>query len=342
MPRRRRFAILILLLAVPLPARADDSLCTAKTQAMSREIAAYATVEPRSVLRLRVGIAGVVANLTVQPGDAVAAGAELGRLTGPPVDALLAARRAELAAADAIVKAAQQELAITREKVAGRLSTRGAVARDRAALSDAQAKRDTARAALQAFEEMTRIRAPRAGRVLQVDALSGERVAAGETLLTLLPANNLWLRAAFYGADADAVSVGMSGTFVPVGGGPPSPVTVRTVVGAFRSDGGRVVNLEPLAAPPGWVDGQTGTVTLDAGTISGVAVPTRALILDRAKWWVLVHGAKGDVPREVTPGPSRGALTLITRGLASGSAVVVENAYLEFHRGISGHYQPPD
>jgi multidrug efflux pump subunit AcrA (membrane-fusion protein) len=342
MPRQRRFAILILLLAVASPAHAGDSLWTAKTQTMSREIVAYATVEPRSVLRLRVGIAGVVADLKVQPGDAIAAGAELGQLTGPSVDALLAARRAELAAAGAVFKAAEQELAITREKVAGRLSTRSAMARDRATLSDAQAKRDSARAALSAVEEMASIRAPRAGLVLKVDAFSGERVAAGATLLTMISENDLWLRAAFYGADADAVSAGMVGKFVPAGGGRAIPVTVRTVVGALRPDGGRVVNLEPIAVAPGWVDGQTGTVTLDAGALSGVAVPTRALILDRAKWWVLVHSAKGDVQQEVTPGPSDGTLTLITRGLASGSAVVVENAYLEFHRGISGHYQPPD
>lgn len=342
MPYRRRFAILVLLLAAAPPARAADSLWTAKTQTMSREIVAYATVEPRSVLRLRAGIAGVVAKLTVRPGDRVAPGAVLAQLTGPPVDALLAARRAEAASADAVVKAAQQELAIARQKLAGRLGTRGAVARDQAALSDAQAKRDSARAALHAVEEMARLRAPRAGRVLKIDAFSGERVAAGETLLTLLPANDLWLRANFYGADASVVSAGMSGTFAPLGGGRAIPVTVRTVVGTIRPDGGRVVNLEPAAAGPRWANGETGTVTLGAGTLSGVAVPTRALILDRAKWWVLVHTQKGDVPREVTPGPSRGALTLVTRGLASGSAVVVENAYLEFHRGISGHYQPPD
>ena len=73
-----------------------------------------------------------------------------------------------------------------------------------------------------------------------------------------------------------------------------------------------------------------------------VAVPTRALILDQGQWWVLVHTANGNQPRLVTPGPARGWQTFIERGLEPGAEVVVENAYLEFHSGISKNYQPPD
>jgi len=335
--------IIVALVAIAAtPVHAASTLWTAETQTMSRQIVGYATVEPRSVLRLRAGVAGTVVNLTVQAGDTVAANAMLGQLTGPSIDTLLASRRAAANSADAAVNAAQQELAIERQKFAARLSTRGAVAHAVAALSSVQADRDSAHAALAAAEDMASIRAPQAGRVLTVDAYAGQRIGADETLLTLLPANDLWLRATVYGADADAVSAGATGQFAPTDGGAAIPVKVRAVVGALRPDGGRTLNLEPLAAAPGWVDGETGVMTLDAGALSGVAVPTRALILDQAKWWVLIHTAKGDVPQEVTPGPSHGGLTLITEGLAPGSTVVVENAYLEFHHGISEHYQPPD
>lgn len=63
MLRRRCFAFLILLAAVQ-PARAADAPWIAKAESMARQIVAYATVEPRSVLRLRAGVAGIVANLT--------------------------------------------------------------------------------------------------------------------------------------------------------------------------------------------------------------------------------------------------------------------------------------
>ena len=71
-------------------------------------------------------------------------------------------------------------------------------------------------------------------------------------------------------------------------------------------------------------------------------IPTRALILDRGEWWVLLHTDRGNHPQAVVPGPARGWRTFIKRGLQPGAQVVVENAYLEFHSGISRHYQPPD
>ena len=73
-----------------------------------------------------------------------------------------------------------------------------------------------------------------------------------------------------------------------------------------------------------------------------VSVPTRALVLDQGQWWVLVHSSTGDHRQAVVPGPARGWRTFIERGLEPGVQVVVENAYLEFHLGISKNYQPPD
>ena len=73
-----------------------------------------------------------------------------------------------------------------------------------------------------------------------------------------------------------------------------------------------------------------------------MAVPTRALILDRARWWVLVRTPQGDRQQQVVPGPTSGWTTCIARGLSPGDQVVVENAYLEFHRRIAQRYTPPE
>ncbi len=334
---------LIAIIAVtPRPVLAADALWIAKQQTIATQISAFARVEPRARLRLNAGIAGTLRDLAVQPGDEVTAGAVLGHLTGPSVDSLLATRQAALASAEASLSAAQQELTIEREKAASRLSTREAVDKAAAALTGAQSKRDSARAQLSAAEEMAELRAPQPGRVLALGAADGERVAEGETILTLLPDSSLWLRAAVYGADAGALRSGMPGEFVPAAGGGAIPVKLRAVLGALNRDGGRTVYLVASGDAPHWLDGEAGTVTIDAGSATGVAVPTRALILDQARWWVLVHTDAGDQPQPVTPGPSRGALTLIESGLSPGAAVVVANAYLEFHRGIGEHYQPPD
>jgi hypothetical protein len=71
-------------------------------------------------------------------------------------------------------------------------------------------------------------------------------------------------------------------------------------------------------------------------------VPTRALILDQGTWWLLVHTPQGIRRQAVVPGPSRGESTLIEKGLHPGAEIVVDNAYLLFHRDFSKSFQAPD
>lgn len=103
-----------------------------------------------------------------------------------------------------------------------------------------------------------------------------------------------------------------------------------------------MIGLIPVTAGARWVDGEFGSVTLDLPPRKLVAVPTRSLILDQGKWWVLVHTGSGDHAQEVIPGPRRGWQTYLESGLKAGSQVVVQNAYLLFHRSIGAQYQPPD
>jgi len=129
-------------------------------------------------------------------------------------------------------------------------------------------------------------------------------------------------------------------------------VRVLTVAQTLAPDGGTQVGLLPVTSPVGgdgraqlaraWRSGMWGTVTLTGTTRSLIEVPTRALILDRAHWWVLVWTPQGEERRQVVPGDTHGWMTAIASGLDAGERVVVENAYLEFHRGISRHYLPPD
>lgn len=155
-------------------------------------------------------------------------------------------------------------------------------------------------------------------------------------------AEQLWLKAAYYGADVTAVRAGMSGLFVPAGSSRPVPVKVCAKFGLLRADGGESVAMLATSTRPDWVNGMFGTVTLNGPVQTLVAVPTRALILDRGRWWVLTRTPAGDVPQEVEPGPTRGWQTFIERGLKPGTRIVVANAYLQYHRNVAQSYQAPD
>ena len=337
---------------------AEPEFATARAVTEPTHIAAYARVAPIALARLAAARAGIVSGLTVLPGAAVVAGTRLGGLGGPAIDSLRIARVRAVRAAEAALRAAGELRAERARMRRLHLATTTDLASSVAALSAAQARRATAAAALQALRAETVLRAPVTGIVLALRAVAGAQVAAGQTILLIQPAHGLWLRARFYGADAARLRVGMGGRFVPADGAAPVPVRVAGLLPALGPGGGRTVGLVATGDDPGWIGGEFGRVVLDGPRRAEVTVPTRALILDRGRWWVLLHTPqgkpqgtllgtlqgepRGDRRHEVVPGARDGARTVIVHGLSPGAQVVVGNAYLRFHRGVAQHYQPPD
>ncbi|MEJ2690422.1 MAG: efflux RND transporter periplasmic adaptor subunit [Deltaproteobacteria bacterium] len=329
-------------LLAPAVSLADSNVMPAQIRTIITRPAGYARVEPVAVLNLKALLAGIITGLHILPGEQVEAGTALARLEGPVVEALLAERQSAVTNARATLTAATKSLAVIRSNQEAHLNTVLDVYRAEASLADAQAHFDDAETRLRAARAAIVLRAPAAGTVLAVDAAEGQTVQPGQTILTLQPAGSLWLKAVFFGPDWSAVRPGMSGEFAPADGAAAIPVKVRTIFSAVQADGGRAVGLVAIAPTPPWQNGEAGMVTLQGVTRTLPAVPTRALVLDQGRWWVLLHTSSGNRRQEVVPGPTLGDETLLEKGIKPGSEVVVENAYLEFHQDFSRQYQPPD
>ena len=329
---------------------AADGAVTVRAEPVTAQYAAYARVRPFSMVAIRAGEPGTVTDLRVEPGSAVTADEPLASLSGPEVQALLTARRGAVGSAQTRLMAARRALEAERRKLAGRLSTIQSVAAAQSSLSAAGAALQEARARLLAAQRMVTLRAPASGTVVAVTAGTGERVGVGQTVITLQTSGSLWLQATYYGREAAAIHVGMRGRFQPASGGSSISVKVASVFAALGADGGERVGLLPTAPQPAqrlngaapWLNGEFGTVTLAGPVRRMIAIPTSALVMDQARWWVLLRTPGGDRRQAVVPGPARGWETFIEKGLEPGQRVVVEDAFLEFHRGISRHYTPPD
>ena len=337
-------------LAAPTASPAGAYL-TARWGTVTPQLLAYGQVEPIAVLPLNAAEAGVVSGLTATPGAHVAAGQMIAHLEGPEIRSLLLQDRTGVRSSIAQLRAAQTTLQIQQQQLGVHLSTHQAVHQAENAVAQAQAGLANAQARLRAAQQMATVTAPIAATVLAVNAGVGQRVSVGETILTLRGDDQLWLQANYYGRDRAAVRVGVRGSFVPADRSPPVPVRVVAVLDALAADGGAVVALLPLsprsaaaraAAGASWSSGEFGSVRLHASSRRLVAVPTRALILDRGHWWVLVRTLQGLRPQAVVPGPAEGWQTFLESGLAPGAQVVVANAYLLFHSGIAQRYQLPD
>jgi RND family efflux transporter MFP subunit len=320
-------------IALYLPARAVRA---------TPRLMAYATVAPAYTLSVNASEAGVLRGLRVTPGSRVRAGEVLARIQGPALAAQLLQAEATRRSARAQLQAAQKTLAVAEQQLSTHFGTRQAVHQAQGAVAQAQGNATNAAVALQSVRGLQTLTAPSAGTVLALAASDGELVTANQALLTLQPAGKLWLLASFYGADADQVRAGMDGRFTPAGGSRAIAVRVARRFGTLAANGGESVALVAAGAAPAWLNGEYGRVTVRQPPQAAVAVPTRALVLDRGRWWVVVHGAHGDHAQEVTPGAARGWDTLILRGLAPGARVAVTNAYMLYHRAIATHFQLPD
>ena len=301
----------------------------ARAAVVARRVRAFGEVQPVATTIARAVAPGTVQRI-VLPGARVRRGQVLAVIAGPQAEALLARRRGAL-------RAARARLQADRRQFAAQLVTRQT-------LTAEQAAQASARAALQAALRALTVRAPVTGRVQAVAVSRGAQVIAGQPLLWL-QSGRLWLQAKFYGRAASSLHPGMRGGFRPASGGPDIAVRIATVAAALGRDDGERVLLRPVragAAPSAWRNGAWGTVIIDGGPRRLVAVPSRALILDRARWWVLVRTATGFRRQRVVPGPSRGWLTYLESGIRPGQRVLVRNADLEFHHGIASRYTPPN
>lgn len=323
-------------------AQANTNFVTVQQQMVTNQFEGYAQVEPVALLPVRVAQSGVITGLEIMPGTTVRSGQTLAELSGPEIQALLAQDEANAYSAKSNLLASQESLAIQQEQLASHLVTHLMILQAESAVAQAQSAYDTAQAQLQAVRQTITLKSPTDGIVLSVNATDGERIGIGDTVLTLQSPDKLWLKADYYGINANAIQISMIGQFLPADGGEPIPVKVSTVFGGLTPDGAEAVGLVATTTSPDWLNGQSGTVTLNGAQRLLVVVPTRALVLDQGKWWVLVRTEKGEEPQAVVPGPACGWQTAIQSGLRAGEQIVVENAYLEFHRGISENYQPPD
>ena len=331
----------LLAAAFAVAATAAPGYVVVHPQTVPLRYDAYARVEAIDMVPLRAAQVGRIARLFVLPGSAVRAGAPLAQLVGPEIRARLIRDRGALHSAASDLATARKSFARERQLLALRLATAQSVADAQSRVAAARAAVDGARAQLRGDSALAVLRAPVAGRVLALNAAAGERVAAGQTVLTLQADGRLWLHAAFYGTATAAIHVGMRGRFVPTTDPGPIPVVVVSVFPTLGADGGESVGLRATGGSP-WHNGDFGSVTLDGPSRLVTAVPTRALILDRGRWWVMLRTPHGDRPQAVVPGAAHGWNTLVESGLAPGAEVVVDNAYLDYHRGISRSYQPPD
>ena len=176
------------------------------------------------------------------------------------------------------------------------------------------------------------VHAPQAGVVTTLDVREGQRVSAGQTLMTLNVLGTVWVEAALPQATAGMVHSGTPvSVIVDALPGEAFHGSVETLLpdidSATRTQRARIV----LANPDGRLSPGM-FVTVQLSTAAGVAVPVvpdDALIATGKQTRVIVADAQGRFhPVAVRIGRSSGGYTEILDGLRGGEKVVVSGQFL--------------
>jgi HlyD family secretion protein len=300
-------------------------------------------------------VAGRVLRVEVEPGDKVARGAVIARMTQAPAGFLdtrsdLSARAAVDAAA-ATLRSAETDLALaTREHernrslAAQKLIAAAAVDMSQARLDSAVAARDAAKAglaraqsALQPAERMAGdnivIRAPAAGSVLRVPQKSENVIPVGSPLIEIGDRGHVEVVAEFLSQDAVRMRPGQKAT-IENWGGAPLPATVERIepvarlkISALGVEEQRTnvvlqfVDQKAASALGHEFRVDVRVVVDEAGNV--VRAPLGALFRRDSGWAVYKITAGIAHAVDVTTGIADSGYRQITGGLAAGDQVVL-------------------
>ncbi|TPG05899.1 efflux RND transporter periplasmic adaptor subunit [Rhodanobacter glycinis] len=271
------------------------------------------TWDLRQATTISARVDAVIARLDVRaPYTTIAAGAPLAELLAPQWNSALAEY-------DALQQAQSADAKDLRAASRERLQVLGLTP------ADIQSSRHRSGAAIT-------LHAPQAGVVTTLDVREGQRVTAGQTLMTLNGLSTVWVEAALPQMAASTVRSG-------------TPVTVTVDALAGRSFRGSVETLLPdidpmtrtqrarivLDNPDGALSpGMFATVQLNPAQGEAVpVVPDDALIATGSQTRVIVAEDGGHFRAvAVRAGRSAGGYTEIRDGLAGGEKVVVSGQFL--------------
>ncbi len=319
------------------------------------------SVAPLSEEDIYPRVMGRIIEMSVYPGDAVRAGQVVARLD----DVELSSRVREAEAAEAAARAGrvqmEKELAMAEAEAAyarsvfartERLLAVGAVSRqdfenDRAMALAAEAKRDAARAKLDAGASMlaqsqamqrtarivrdyVNIQAPSAGYVAKRLVAPGVLVQPGMAILKIARIDKVRLQANVGEKDLPSIKVGSPVTVTTTAG---EPFTARvTSVFPFVDQGGRTAVVEAIVDNPErrLLPGQYVTMQFVTGERSeALSVPRGAVVRMGGKAAVWVAAGERAERRDVTTGLDGAERVEIVSGLRAGEQVIARG-----HEGL--------
>jgi membrane fusion protein, heavy metal efflux system len=312
-------------------------VATPATQHWTDPLPARIEIDEAKLSRVGTPLAGRVAKVFVERGQAVAAGAPLFTVSSPNIAEL----RAERAKAEVDLKVAKANLERVRAVVAAHAAAEKEELAAEQEYHQAEVAHELAMAKLRTNEigagdgnEVT-VTATRAGTIVEKNVAVAQRVSpdASDPLVVVADLSTVWVVADLFEADAQSIPAG-----APARVSSPSIPDVAALdgkvelVSAVVDPAKHTIPIRVRLANPGQalrphVYAQVRFLT--AQTAHGVEVQASAVMTDGTQSYLYVQERNGRfVKRVVTAGPVRDGHVVILEGLKPGETVVEEGGVL--------------
>jgi membrane fusion protein (multidrug efflux system) len=285
-------------------------------------------VRSQAVANLKAEVSGTVARVLVTPGQRVTRGQTLVTLDPRTFD--LDVREAEAAVAQSTVQ--YNDYVVPDSVVTGKPipEDRRENARVRSGLLAAEVRLERAKL----NRERATIEAPFSGVVDRIEVASGERVAAGENVATVVDVSDLRVEASVLEHDMPLLRVGGDAAVLSAAAGASVHGTISAILPLVDSitRAGRAVVRVPPAAAAALRPGMYADVKLESSRLAGrILVPARAVIErdgrplvfvvrnGRAQWTYITPGLTNGTDTEVLPDSVSGQIPV-----AVGDTVLIE------------------
>jgi RND family efflux transporter MFP subunit len=310
--------------AVAMAAPPLESIVTVRDSMIDATLEAAGIAEPIQRAILSTKLMGAVTAVAVQEGDRVREGQVVATIDARDIAARRAQVTAGIAAAEAVERDAETQLARIRSLHADSAATRVQLEAAETGLSRATAAAASARAGaaeLDAVGAYARIRAPFAGIVTRRFVDVGAFVAPGASVVTVEDARRLRLRVTTTPAARSlAAGTKVQGTIE----GMPVDAVIEGVVPT--SGAVYTVNAVVDNADGTFPSGGTATLRLPTGSRNGLLVPAAAIIQEGDLIGVRVVGGAGSELRWIRVGEAHGDMVEVLSGLRAGDRILLPPA----------------
>ena len=307
--------------ATAMAGSAAESIVTVRDTVIDATLEAAGIAEPIQRATLGTKLMGAVTSVTVREGERVRAGQVVATIDARDIAARRTQVAAGSAAADAMHRDAETQLARMRALYAESAATRVQLEAAETGLARAAAAAASARAGaaeVDALGAYARIQAPFPGIVTRRFVDPGAFVAPGAPVVTIEDASRLRLRV----TTTPAAGRLAAGTSI---GGTIEGTPVEAVIEGVVPSSGAVYTVNAVVNNVGgtFPSGGTATLRLPGGTRSGLFIPAAALIAEGDLTGVRVVGATGGELRWIRLGDTHGELVEVLSGIRAGDRVLV-------------------